>query len=180
VGGGSHYRGFHLRELVERAAATPGAPPILLLDRDLTRGELAGLYRSCDLLLHPYRGEGFGLPVLEARACGLPVLVTAGGATDDFCRGPGARLLPAERRGLALAAPHVAQPWLLEPDAEAAVVALVDALREGDGLRAEAQAVAAGLRQAYGWDAAAAAIEGLAFTALGRRRAPAPQPVLAS
>jgi glycosyltransferase involved in cell wall biosynthesis len=179
VGGGSHYRGFHLRELVERAAATPGAPPILLLDRDMTRAELAGLYRSCDLLLHPYRGEGFGLPVLEARACGLPVLVTAGGATDDFCRGPGARQLPAQRRALELSAPHVAQPWLLEPDAAAAVVALVDALRERDSLRAEAQAVAAGLRQAYGWDAAAAAIEGLAFTALGRRRVPAPQPVLA-
>ena len=36
-------------------------------------GRLAAIYRACDALLHPYRGEGFCLPVLEARACGLPV-----------------------------------------------------------------------------------------------------------
>ena len=42
------------------------------------------LFAACDVLVHPYRGEGFGLPVLEAMACGLPVVVTAGGPTDEF------------------------------------------------------------------------------------------------
>jgi glycosyltransferase involved in cell wall biosynthesis len=32
----------------------------------------------------PYLGEGFNLPVLESLACGLPVICTAGGSTDDF------------------------------------------------------------------------------------------------
>ena len=39
---------------------------------------------SCDVLVAPYRGEGFCLPALEAMACGVPVIATAGGSTDDF------------------------------------------------------------------------------------------------
>ena len=47
--------------------------------------ELAGLYAACDCLVHPYRGEGFGLPIAEAMACGLPAIVTGYGAAMDFC-----------------------------------------------------------------------------------------------
>lgn len=42
----------------------------------LSRGELAALYRRCDLLLQPSEREGFGLPVIEALASGLPVLAS--------------------------------------------------------------------------------------------------------
>ena len=34
--------------------------------------------------LAPYFAEGFNLPVLEAAACGIPVICTRGGATDEF------------------------------------------------------------------------------------------------
>lgn len=47
--------------------------------------ELRWLYGLADCYVSPYRGEGFNLPVLEALACGTPVVVTRGGATDDFC-----------------------------------------------------------------------------------------------
>lgn len=44
---------------------------------------LAGLMASCDLLAHPGDQETFGLVVLEAMACGLPVLgVDAGGVRE--------------------------------------------------------------------------------------------------
>ena len=42
------------------------------------------LYNIADLYISPYRGEGFNMPVLEAMSVGLPVLVSAGGSTDDF------------------------------------------------------------------------------------------------
>ncbi len=45
---------------------------------------MARLYQGADAYVSPYLAEGFNLPVLEAIACGLPVLCTAGGPTDDF------------------------------------------------------------------------------------------------
>jgi glycosyltransferase involved in cell wall biosynthesis len=46
--------------------------------------ELVKLYQASDAYASPYRAEGFNIPVLEAAACGLPLLVTIGGATDEF------------------------------------------------------------------------------------------------
>jgi glycosyltransferase involved in cell wall biosynthesis len=46
---------------------------------------ISRLYRSADAYIAPYRAEGFNLPALEAMAAGLPVVVSRGGASDDFC-----------------------------------------------------------------------------------------------
>jgi glycosyltransferase involved in cell wall biosynthesis len=49
--------------------------------------ELAALYRGARCLVYPSLYEGFGLPVLEAMACGTPVVTTAGGATEEVAGG---------------------------------------------------------------------------------------------
>jgi glycosyltransferase involved in cell wall biosynthesis len=36
---------------------------------------MANLYSAADVLVSPSMGEGFGLPILEAQACGCPVIV---------------------------------------------------------------------------------------------------------
>jgi glycosyltransferase involved in cell wall biosynthesis len=46
---------------------------------------LADVYSSLDVLLNPSMGEGFGLPVLEAQACGVPVIVTDFTAMREVC-----------------------------------------------------------------------------------------------
>ena len=45
---------------------------------------LATLLASCDALVHPGDRETFGLIVIEAMACGLPVVVVQGGATAEL------------------------------------------------------------------------------------------------
>jgi len=46
--------------------------------------ELAALYRSCDAFVMPTRAEGWGLPIIEAMACGLPVIVTGYSGLTEF------------------------------------------------------------------------------------------------
>ena len=37
---------------------------------------MAQLYSTFDVLLNPSQGEGFGIPMVEAQACGVPVIAT--------------------------------------------------------------------------------------------------------
>ena len=45
---------------------------------------MAELYQLADAYVTPYAAEGFNMPALEAAACGLPLVCTNGGSTDDF------------------------------------------------------------------------------------------------
>jgi glycosyltransferase involved in cell wall biosynthesis len=50
----------------------------------LTSLGMADLFRAADCYVSPYLAEGFNMPVLEAAACGVPIVCTDGGCTDDF------------------------------------------------------------------------------------------------
>jgi glycosyltransferase involved in cell wall biosynthesis len=45
---------------------------------------IAQMMQLSNCYISPYKYEGFNLPVLEAMAVGLPVIVSKGGSTDDF------------------------------------------------------------------------------------------------
>lgn len=74
-----------LRRLHPGLAWTDVLGAMSVVSTNISREELRALYGIADCYVSPYRAEGFNLPVLEAIACGTPVVATRGGATDDFC-----------------------------------------------------------------------------------------------
>lgn len=78
-----HYLDQWLESIDESARARIKSR-IFFTEAALPFTEINKLYNVADCYVAPYRAEGFNLPVLEAAACGLPSLVSAGGSTEDF------------------------------------------------------------------------------------------------
>ena len=64
-------------------------------------GELASLYRGALCVAYPSLYEGFGIPVVEAMACGTPVVTSAGGATEEIAGGAAVLVDPLDTAGIA-------------------------------------------------------------------------------
>ena len=69
--------------------AALGAGPDDIADIELVldpvpHDAMPGLYASADAFVLPTRGEGAGMPMLEAAACGVPVIATAWGGHEEL------------------------------------------------------------------------------------------------
>jgi glycosyltransferase involved in cell wall biosynthesis len=154
VGGGQWYKNLagivHL--YAEYARATPAPLPLLCVSpapNAAVRAALAhvppsgrveflgavapatlhALYAGARVLLHPSLAEGFGWPIIEAQACGCPVITTEAAPMNEIA-GPAARTLPR------LAGPQALGGWAREG---AAVLAeLLGESPEAQRARAEA------------------------------------------
>jgi glycosyltransferase involved in cell wall biosynthesis len=78
----------------------------------ISRRALACLYRGAALVMMPSEAEGFGIPVLEALACGTRVLASDLAVFREVA-GPAARYVPV---GDVEAFTEAARAWLAEPD----------------------------------------------------------------
>jgi glycosyltransferase involved in cell wall biosynthesis len=63
--------------------------------------ELARLYRGAAVAAYPSLYEGFGFPVLEAMACGAPVVTSRGGATEEVANGAAVLVDPLDPASIA-------------------------------------------------------------------------------
>ena len=113
----------------------------------VARERLRELYRGAMLFVYPSHAEGFGIPPLEAMACGAPVVATRVGAIPEFAgdaallvepgdrgalRDAMTRLLrdPALRRELRARGPERARRYRWEASAVTMTRLLEDAARE--------------------------------------------------
>ncbi|TFW27403.1 glycosyltransferase family 4 protein [Massilia horti] len=76
-------RPYHL-VLIGGGEQLPRYPQLTFIPFKRDQRQLARLLASCDVLVHPGDCETFGLIVLEAMACGLPVVATRGGGVAEL------------------------------------------------------------------------------------------------
>jgi hypothetical protein len=157
-GGKTFYNGQTLGQTIHELQSRPNSPEIEYLNSELSSEEMIGLYTACDCLVHPYRGEGFGLPVLEGMACGLPVICTGGGATDDFATDEVAYRLKSESFEFGdevNGEPLVRKGWLLEPCIKDLIHRLQWVVDHQDEARALGRKASRYAHECWSWKAAA-------------------------
>jgi glycosyltransferase involved in cell wall biosynthesis len=88
---------------VATAVASSGVAERILLAGYVPEADKAALFTGADLFVYPSRYEGFGLPVLEAMACGTPVITTTGGSLPEVTGDAAVLVAPGDVDGLAVA-----------------------------------------------------------------------------
>jgi glycosyltransferase involved in cell wall biosynthesis len=91
------------RDAVEATAVRLGLRDRVVFPGFVTDAELAALMQGARALVFPSLYEGFGLPVLEAMACGVPVACSDGTALHEVAQGAALLFAPADVDAIARA-----------------------------------------------------------------------------
>jgi glycosyltransferase involved in cell wall biosynthesis len=92
------FGGFNLPRLLKAVGLSEEHVRILNSDTNRVgypQDFLAGIYTASDVMLQVSYGEGFGVPVIEAQACGARVITSNWAATQDFA-GPDSYLVEGQ------------------------------------------------------------------------------------
>jgi glycosyltransferase involved in cell wall biosynthesis len=92
-------KGWHF-DAVFRTVAALGLAEHVLFTGYVASGDLPLLYNAADLLVYPSLFEGFGLPVLEAMACGVPVICSNASSLPEVAGEAGYLVAPDDEAGL--------------------------------------------------------------------------------
>jgi len=92
-----------LRLVLTGAGHDPRSLPEGVEARSVSGGELVELYRRAACLVFPSLYEGFGLPPVEAMACGCPVAAAAAGSLPEVCGDAAVMFDPLDPEAIATA-----------------------------------------------------------------------------
>jgi len=139
----------------------PDGPPILvMLNAEFDDAQMGSLYRSADCFVLATRGEGWGMPVLEAMACGLPTIATNWSGPADFLSDATgyplevASMVPAVAR-----CPYYAGFDWAEPDGDHLRFLMRQVVDHPEAARAKGLAAADHVAANYTWELAAARVK---------------------
>ena len=110
---------------------------------------MALLYQAADVFVSPYRAEGFNIPAVEAAACGLPVICTRGGPTDDFVTDAFARKINSRKT---MFISEGCACYRLDPDVEHLTALMMSAIEDIAWRKRALAAGPAHVRANYTWD----------------------------
>ena len=121
------------------------------LGNSLSHQAMATLYQVADAYVSPYRAEGFNLPVLEAAACGIPIICTLGGPTDDFVTDEFARRIESGTSVIAIDGRPASQ---LNPNLEHLIVLMTSVIEDSLWRKHATEAGPRHVRARYTWNSA--------------------------
>jgi GT2 family glycosyltransferase/glycosyltransferase involved in cell wall biosynthesis len=149
-----------IRDLI---AAHPVRARVEYVTEFTSKEKLIELYKSCDAFVSAHRGEGYGMKILDALACGLPVITPHFGGPRDFCTDANTLAVPFsmvpvgdcfDTRALRI----TNAPLWAEPDV-AALGGLMRRVADAPGeARVLGERAAADVRGRFTWDEAARAL----------------------
>jgi glycosyltransferase involved in cell wall biosynthesis len=101
------------------AVAASGVADRVLVAGYVSEADKAALLTGADVFAYPSRYEGFGLPVVEAMACGSPVVTTTGGSLPEVAGDAATLIEPGDDDALAAAIAKLATDPAARQDAAA-------------------------------------------------------------
>lgn len=130
-----HNQGVNLVELAQACGIPREAfahSDQLMLQLGIPQDLMGGVFNSFDVLAMPSFGEGFGIPLIEAQACGVPVITSDFTAMTELC-GSG-WLVEGDRWW-----DQLQSSWQFNPSVASIYEALEDAYENADGKRQKAR-----------------------------------------
>jgi glycosyltransferase involved in cell wall biosynthesis len=152
------------RQQLEGEVASRNLRNVSLVWGDWPQTALSGAYQEADAFVLPTRAEGWGLPLIEALACGTPVLTTYHGGQSEFLSA-----LSGKFREIAYSMTPIRDPEFLrywpgidalggewaEPDFDSLCAGLSEVIKSHSLWTERARAASEIIRRDFSWERAA-------------------------